>query len=123
MIRGVITSNREAVIRIRVRSVGGQEVQMDAAIDTGFNGFLTLPVQLVASLALSFAGTTRAVLGDGRELSVDAFEVNVLWDDQEQSVVALATEGSVLVGMALLFGSRVTLDVEDGGSVLIETLP
>lgn len=122
MIRGVITPDREALIRIGVRGLGGQKAQMDAVIDTGFNGFLTLPVQLIADLALPFAGATRAVLGDGREVSVDVFEVTVLWGDQERSIVALATEGSALVGMALLFGNRVTLDVEDAGSVIIEAL-
>jgi len=122
MIRGVITPNREAIVRIGVRGSDGQKAQMDAVIDTGFNGFLTLPAQLIADLALPFAGATRAMLAEGREVSIDVFEVTVLWDDQERSIVALATKGSTLVGMALLFGKRVTLDVEDAGSVTIEAL-
>ncbi len=54
MINGVITSNREAVIRINVQGCDGQEIMMDAAIDTGFNGFLTLPIQYAANLNLPF---------------------------------------------------------------------
>jgi len=37
-------------------------------------------------------------------------------------VLVLAAEGGVLLGMALLAGSRVTLDVEDDGAVTIEAL-
>lgn len=122
MISGVVTSNREAVIRVLVRGARGQEAQVEGVIDTGFTGFLTLPARLIATLALPFAGTTRAVLADGSEVPMDVFEATVIWDDQERGVVALATEGAGLVGMALLSGYRLTLDVEDGGPVSIEAL-
>jgi clan AA aspartic protease len=122
MITGVVTSNREAIIRVLVRAARGQEAQVEAPIDTGFTGFLTLPARLIASLALSFAGTTRAALADGSEVAMDVFEATVLWDNQERDVVALAAEGVALVGMALLSGYRVTLEVEDGGSVRIDPL-
>jgi len=123
MITGIVTFNREAVIRVLVRGSRGQEVQVEAVIDTGFNGFLTLPVSLISTLALPFAGTTRVTLGNGSEVPIDVFEATVLWDNQERSVVVLVAEGSALVGMSMLAGSRVTLDVEDGGSVMIEALP
>jgi clan AA aspartic protease len=122
MITGIVTSNREAIIRVLVRGAHGQEAQVEAVIDTGFTGFLTLPAQLIASLALSFAGTTRAALADGSEVAMDVFEASVLWDNLERDVVVLAAEGVALVGMALLSGYRVTLEVEGGGSVRIEAL-
>lgn len=123
MITGIVTANREAVIHVLVRGARGQEAQVEAVIDTGFTGFLTLPAGLIATLALSFAGTTRAALADGSEVSMDVFEATVLWDNQERRVVVLAGEAVALVGMALLFGYRVTLDVKDGGAVRIEALP
>jgi clan AA aspartic protease len=122
MITGVVTSNREATIRVLVRGVYGQEAEVEAVIDTGFTGFLTLPAGLIASLALSFAGTTRAALADGREVAMDVFETSVLWDNLERDVVVLEAEGVALVGMALLSGYRVTLEVQGGGSVRIEAL-
>jgi predicted aspartyl protease len=53
---------------------------------------------------------------------MDVFEAIVLWDNHERSVAVLAAEGSALVGMAMLFGYRVILNVEDGGTVVIEAL-
>ena len=47
---------------------------MEAVIDTGFTGFLTLSARLIASLALRFAGATRAALADGSEMDTDVFE-------------------------------------------------
>ena len=109
MITGVVTPNREAVIRVVVRGAHGREVQVDAVVDTGFNGFLTLPGRRITELALSFAGTTQATLGDGSAVPLDIFEATVIWDTHEQSIPVLAAAGSALVGMALLSGYRMTL--------------
>ena len=119
---GMVTADREAVIDLRIRGSGDQEIQVEAVIDTGFTGFLTLPKRLIDHLALAFMGPTRAVLADGHEVSLDVFEAAVIWDDQEKSVPALAAEGSILVGMAMLAGYRVTLEMEDNGVVMIESL-
>jgi clan AA aspartic protease len=123
MITGVVTSSREAVIHVLVRGAHDQEAEVEAVIDTGFTGFLTLPARLIARLGLPFAGTTRAALADGSEVSMDVFEATVLWGDQDRGVVVLAAEGAALVGMALLSGYRVTLEVQDRGAVRIELLP
>ena len=122
MITGFVTTNREAVIRLLVRADNNREETIEAVIDTGFNGFLTLPMSLISSLALSFAGTTRTTLGDCSEVRIDVFEATVLWENQERHVTVLATQGDALVGMAMLFGYRMTLEVEDGGAVVIEAL-
>lgn len=123
MITGVVTSNREAVLRVMVGGTHDQEVLVDAVIDTGFTGFPTLPAQLIAALALAFASTTRATLGDGSAVHMDVFEGTVLWDKQERHVPVLAAVGDALMGMAMLSGYRMTLDVEDGGRVVVEALP
>jgi clan AA aspartic protease len=123
MITGIITAAREAVIRVVVRGPSGHEASVDAVIDTGFTGFLTLPASLVVALGLPFAGTTRATLSDGSEVAIDVFEATVVWDTRDRQVTVLATEGDVLVGMAMLFGFRLTLEGAVGGPVQIEALP
>jgi predicted aspartyl protease len=50
MMTGVVTPNRQAVIELTLRSTGGQVNTVEAVIDTGFNGFLTLPPHLSAIL-------------------------------------------------------------------------
>jgi clan AA aspartic protease len=72
-------------------------VLVEAVIDTGFTGFLTLPAMLVTQLGLPFAGTTRATLSDGRKVAIDVYEATVLWDGHSRPVTVLAAEGGVLV--------------------------
>ena len=122
MITGHVTSTREAIIRVAIRGAGPREATIDAIIDTGFDGFLTLPASVVADLALPLAGATRAALGDGSEVFLDAFEAVVVWDSAERRVVTLATAGVPLVGMAMLSGYRLALDVVAEGRVEIQAI-
>ena len=91
-------------------------------IDTGFNGFLTLPAQLINDLGLPFIHITSAQLGDGSEVHLEVFEATVLWDGEARNVNILSAAGGPLVGMSMLSGYRVTVEVEHGGSVVIESL-
>src|SRR5439155_10721277 len=123
MITGVVTASREAVVQVMVRGAHSRDVPVDAVIDTGFTGFLTLPPPLIVMLGLTFAGTTRATLGDGSAVSIDVFEATVIWDNHDRLVTVLAAPAGALVGMAMLFGYRLLLEGVDGGVVQIEALP
>ncbi len=79
MITGTINADREATIRLMVRGPGGQEQEIEAVIDTGFNGFLTLPPTVVTTLGLPRLGRGRAILANGSQDLFDVYEVTVLW--------------------------------------------
>ena len=63
MIEGVVNSAYEAVIPLSLQGPAGQAQQVEAVIDTGFTGFLTLPPSLVAELGLVFKGTSEGNSG------------------------------------------------------------
>ena len=92
-------------------------------IDTGFNGFLTLPRAMVHTLQLPLAGNRRVTLGDGSTVVLDLYLATVLWDTQPREVLVLAAEGGSLMGMAMLYGHRVILHIVDNGDVLIDPWP
>lgn len=48
MIVGQVTRDLEAVARIVVRAPGGRQLLVEAVVDTGFNGFLTLAPATIA---------------------------------------------------------------------------
>ena len=79
-----------------------------------------LPPDLVARLELPFGMTRSYELGDGGRVAFDIHRTTVLWDGQERDVEAIVTNGGALVGMAMLSGYRLFVDVADGGEVLIE---
>ena len=123
MITGTVNADAEAIIRLQVQGPTGHAQEVDALIDPGFNGFLTLPPALVTALGLTRRSRGRAQLANGREEVFDIYGVTVLWDGQPQYVEADAVDTIPLVGMALLYGSRVVLHIVDDGDVLIEPWP
>jgi clan AA aspartic protease len=123
MITGVVTAAGTAVIPLTVQSTTGQAEILDAIVDTGFNGFLTLPLPQIAKLGFPYEGNIEVVLGDGREVQVDVFLGTVVWEGQVREGTVVAADGSPLIGMALLSGARVCLDVTDSGPVTIDRLP
>jgi predicted aspartyl protease len=61
MITGVVTTSRQAVIRLTVRGPEGQEQEIETVIDTGFDGSLTLPPTLIVALGLVWRRRGRAI--------------------------------------------------------------
>ena len=95
---------------------------MDAVLDTGFTGYLLLPPDLVTALGLPFRNANKARLADGSIVEMQLYEGTVLWDGRERAALVYAAEGDSLIGMSLLYGNNVSLDVVDGGPVRISTL-
>ncbi len=122
MINGQVTANREAVIELEIVSSDQKIERVEAVIDTGFNGYLTLPSDLVNRLKLQLAGNRRATLGDGNTVVLDVYLAKVIWHDQEREVLVLQAEGGPLIGMSLLYGNRVILTIINGGDVTIDPI-
>jgi clan AA aspartic protease len=120
MITGSVNADYEAVIRLFVQGPAGPAHEIDAIIDIGFNGFLTLPPTLVTALGLTRRSRGRALLANGSEELFDIYGVPVLWDGQQRYVEADAVDTTPLVGMSLLDGYDLHIQVADGGQVVIQ---
>jgi clan AA aspartic protease len=123
VITGVVNVNLEATIRISVRDTLGQEYEIEAIVDTGFDGWLSLPTAVIAALGLTWQRRGRAILADGSESLFDIYEATVIWDGQPRLIPIDAADTDPLVGMSLLFGYDLHIQVVDGDSVTIEALP
>ena len=123
MIIGYVTAQREARVRLGVFDAAQQPHDVDAVIDTGFTGFLTLPRAMVQMLQLPLVGNRRVTLGDGSTVVLDVYLAIMLWDTQPREVLVLEAEGGPLMGMAMLYGHRVILYIVNNGDVFIEPWP
>jgi predicted aspartyl protease len=123
MITGHVVAGQYATIPLMLQGTQGQEETLDVIIDTGFTGFLTLSLPQIAKLGFPYQGLIDARLGNGSAAEFDMFAGAVLWNGQLHEGIVLAVDGAPLIGMALLTGSRVCLDVVDHGPVTIEPLP
>ena len=104
MIEGVVNAAREAMVTVSLRGSDGQSRQIDAVVDTDYNGFLTLPSSVVAELGLPYRGHSEAILADGSVAEFDVYGVTVSWDGSDRYISANAADGAPLLGMALLDG-------------------
>ena len=118
-ISGVVNSRREAVIRLRVRGPGGVEAGVDALIDTGYSGVMALPAALCMTLGLPQRAGVTTVLADGSSRRVASYAAEVEWDGGWRPVAVTAVGGEALVGMGLLAGHELRVEVTAGGAVSI----
>ncbi len=120
MIEGSVNASLESVVALDLRGPTGQARYVDAVVDTGFSRFLTLPPSVVRELGLPFAGARLVILADGSEVALEAYAATVLWDGRPREIVAYAADTTPLIGMSMLEGHSLYVEVEDGGHVAIE---
>jgi clan AA aspartic protease len=121
VIAGTI-SGRRAYVNLSVRGPSEQEGEVEFVLDTGFNGVITLPPAACAALGLPYVRPQPAGIAGGGRIMLEVYECNLLWDGAERNVEVLAMDGAPLIGMTLLDGSDVHLQVAEGGLVTIEAL-
>ena len=122
MIKGRVNAHREARVPLPLRGSRGEEHAIEAVIDTGYNGFLTLPLEFIARLGLPFLRSSRAILGDGSTIEFDIYEATLIWNGRLQRIPVDAADVNPLLGMGLLYGHELNIEVIEEGSALIRAL-
>jgi clan AA aspartic protease len=123
VIQGTVNTGKQAIITVLVVDQTGLLVDIEAAVDTGFSGYLILPPDLIAALQLAYDRTDSFTLGENSVVRFDVHTANVVWDGQERDIGVLASHGTPLAGMSLLEGYHLFVDVVAGGEVRIEQRP
>jgi clan AA aspartic protease len=122
MITGVVKSD-EGRVRLKIKGLRGREREIEAVIDTGYSEWLTLPPEVVAALALRWQSLDRGTLADGSECLFDVYVARVLWDGKVRRILVDEADTDPLVGMALLRGYELKMQVRSSGRVTIKRLP
>ena len=122
MMEGIVNSRREATLSIVVGNSNRQFQSVDVVIDTGFNGFLSLPSTIITAMNLPWSGSDFVTLGDGSETYFDLYTGTVIWDGQYREIDIAESETEPLLGMALLYRYRLQIDNLEGGKVKVEAL-
>ena len=120
MIRGVVTDDYEAVIHLTVVGQAERREPIEAVVDTGYNGWLSLPSSMIHDLELPWIDRSQALLADGSEITFDIYEAVVLWDRRRLSVPIDASESTPLVGMRLLEGFELSMKICRQGRVTLQ---
>lgn len=107
---------------IHVFGENGVTARVQAMVDSGFAGDLSLKPDLVDSLQLRRIRTERAYLADGSSAECDMYSVDVHWQGDMRNVEVASLNGPTLIGMSLLRGSELRMKVDDGGVIEITPL-
>ncbi len=122
MITGVVNAHLEATIRLTLRGPNGQIRRVNVVVDTGFNGWLTLPPVLIVHLGLSWQRRGRAILADGSESVFDICAGVVVWDRRQRAIPIDEANTTPLVGTALLAEYELKAEFRPRGKVAIKRL-
>lgn len=121
MITGKVT-DYEAIIRISIYNSSGQIYERDAIIDTGFDGWLSLPPAFIGILDLTWKRRGLAVLADGSRSIFNMYEAIVIWDKQLLTIPIDEADSEPLVGMSLMEGYELTIRAINGGIVTLSKI-
>lgn len=90
--------------KVRLTVVGARKSSLlEAILDTGFDGYLSLPISLAVTLGIELTSIIPVEYADGRRNQELVFSVEVELDGKSQTVPATLTAGAeALIGTALL---------------------
>ncbi len=117
MITGIVNADFEPVVQISVCDSNGTVYVQDAVIDTGFNGWLSLPPDLITRLNLRWKRRGRAILGDGSECVFNVYEAVIIWDGVYLTIPIEEADSEPLMGMSLMENYQLIVQVFEGGFV------
>ncbi len=117
MITGIVNADFEPIILLSICGLDGKVYTQDAIVDTGFNGWLSLPPDLIAALSLKWKRRGRAILGDGSECVFNVYEAVLFWDGNFLTIPIDEADSEPLVGMSLMECYQLVVQVFEGGHV------
>ncbi|BAZ10538.1 hypothetical protein NIES4071_23610 [Calothrix sp. NIES-4071] len=122
MIHGRLIGGK-ATVPVIFRLPGQPDFSLNFVIDTGFNGYLTLPPQAVRAMSLPPSASIPGTLADGSQVSFSIHLTTIVWDNVEKIVPILASGNKPLLGTAMMQGYHLEIDFEDNGLVSLEKIP
>lgn len=87
-----------------------------------YDGWLSLPANIITAPRLNWKRRGRALLADGSESIFDIHEATVVWDGQVLKIPIDEADSDALVGMSLMEGYKLNIQVIDVSMVRLKKL-
>lgn len=126
MIKGWVRASRddgtglEVCAALDIVGSNGVRRSLDVVVDTGFTGLMTLTETIVSDLGLTYMGNRSVTLADGETRMTRTYRAELLWHGQPLDVRAYMMGDRPMIGTGLLSPCRLSIDLWEGGSVIIE---
>jgi len=96
---------------------------LDAVVDTGYTASISLPPTTILALGLRWKSFGRGLLADGSECLFDVYTAEVEWDGISRRVLVDEADADPLIGMALMDGYELRMEIRSNGKITIKRLP
>jgi clan AA aspartic protease len=121
MITRSLNRRLEGHVPLTIRGPASQ-AEIEFLVDTGFNGFVSMSSDQVAKLDLEWSRYQTAALADAEEFLVGLYEAEAFWDGGWRTIEVAALGATCLLGMQMLRGYSLTIDVIENGTLTITRL-
>lgn len=122
MISGTVTTNFDPLLPLTLVNEDGIQRHVDAVIDTGFNGWLSIPLDLIEEMQFSWRHKAWVILADDSEAPCDVFDGAVVWDGHTRRIPIDCGGETPLIGMRLLENHVLQMMVTPNGSLTIDAI-
>ena len=96
-------------------------VEIEFIIDTGFDGELALPEGITNQLVTGVMEARVIELAGGFRQRCYAYELPIIWNEEDRLVEVLTLDGNPLLGTSLWEGLSLYIENRDNGEVTFET--
>lgn len=117
---GSFNGGGNPTLKIKVWGVlTSSAIEIEVMLDTGFSGFLTLPLQTALPLGLILLSTAEYVLADNSKQLNLLCHGSLGFDDENVSGLIAISPGDPLLGMEFLRKSRLRLSLDAAKNIFM----
>ena len=99
MINEKVSGDLQALVIIDIIGGEGRPQSLEAILDTGFSGYLTLPTESIQQLGLRSVGQRTFELANGDLFEFEAYLAAVSWHGSLTDALVLKSDSIPLIGM------------------------
>jgi clan AA aspartic protease len=114
MLRGHVNEHGEPIVHIKL-ILGKKQLRLPVVVDTGFNGYLSVPKFLIAQSRWEWMGFENYELASGAVVREEVYWGQIVFDRKRTEVYIVATDSAdVLLGTRLLRRKQLWIDFGSG---------
>ncbi len=114
---------RDKFARLTLPLPGQEEpLTVEFILDTGFKGYLSLPQAAINALDAVYLGDRPVAFADGVIRTRPFYQIMLEWQEETHPIEIIALDGKPLLGVELIEGSILQVEMRDGGEVSVEPL-
>lgn len=121
MIEGIVNNSDEPIIKLEIILSRNSSRKVNAVIDTGFNGYISIPTAFIEESDWDFLGTEEYELANGDIVGEKVYIGRIFFDGDELKVFSLTNRSSdILIGTKILKNKILKIDFRNS-KVTIES--